>query len=182
MSHYLYFVKTEGKDKKEAVKRAKNALDDNSFCSQGGYFAGGKCDWYVVGGRWSGEFFMKTPEYQKGIEALKQLDFIKKEIKKRPDLLAMLYINEHLVTKQQVKKIDDIFKKVTGMVYFRDCYHSDGYEDDANKITPELLKELRKEKYEDVEVFDAENEEEYLVKDLSKEAIGSWLVTIDYHN
>lgn len=57
MGHYLYFVLIDKKDasnSKEAREQATDELDNNGFVYSGGYFGGGKCDCYVIGGRWSG--------------------------------------------------------------------------------------------------------------------------------
>ena len=35
--------------------RARNILENKGFVTQeGSYWGGGKCDWFVIGGRWSG--------------------------------------------------------------------------------------------------------------------------------
>ena len=56
--HSLYYVvipKKGIKNSKEAKQRASQTLMDNNFSGSEGYFGGGKADWFVVGGRWSGE-------------------------------------------------------------------------------------------------------------------------------
>ena len=57
MGHYLYFVlvdKSTAKDSKEARESATEGLDNNDFVFSGGYFGGGRCDYFVIGGCWSG--------------------------------------------------------------------------------------------------------------------------------
>ena len=54
--HNLFFV-TIPKDNCETSNDAKNwaddTLNDNGFVGEG-YYSGGKADWFVIGGRWSG--------------------------------------------------------------------------------------------------------------------------------
>lgn len=75
--HQLYFtvVPKEEHDSEtvgQAMNRATNLLDENSFCnSEGGYFSGSKGDWYEVGGRWS-DFLVQRHEW--AINALKEID------------------------------------------------------------------------------------------------------------
>lgn len=55
--HHLYFVLLEDAeiaDSMDARNQAVDLLEEEGFCAQG-YFGFGKGDWYVVGGRWSGE-------------------------------------------------------------------------------------------------------------------------------
>jgi hypothetical protein len=56
-----------------------------------------------------------------------------------------------------------------------------GAENDAKILDENLFNELKK-KFPDVEIFDANIRDEFLLKNLEKEqAIGRWLVVIDYH-
>ncbi len=186
--HYLYFVKLnkEIKNKEEAIKEAVSHLDNNNFASsENGFFVVTKADWYVVGGRWSGEFSrILTPKekIRQGNKAI--LPLIPKKLQKEKDILDYLYINEMKLGENKevlMKKVDDEYKKVTGFVYFRDTYKAFGYEDDAIKITSELIKKLKSKYYKKVEIFDADNYQEIKCKDLTKDNIGEWLVVIDYH-
>src|ERR1700722_11822086 len=57
--HSLYFVKVqkdEASSPREAISQAEAILDSNNFVYGDGYWGGDKCDWYVIGGRWSGVF------------------------------------------------------------------------------------------------------------------------------
>lgn len=65
----------------------------------------------------------------------------------------------------------------------RDNYAPLGHEDDAMKITPELLKTLKAE-YGDSEIFlvDEDSEDESIINHLDiTECEGDWIVVIDYH-
>jgi len=55
--HFLYFVKIDRKEaetSREAINRAESILANNGFIFSEGFWGGGKCDWFVMGGRWSG--------------------------------------------------------------------------------------------------------------------------------
>jgi hypothetical protein len=57
--HSLYFVslpKQDAESPQEAIDAAESFLAGNSFVYSGGLWGGGKCDWYEIGGRWSGLF------------------------------------------------------------------------------------------------------------------------------
>jgi len=87
--HILYFVvipRKEAATPKEAIKEAEQFLGDNHFASAGeGLWEGGKCDWYEVGGRWSGLFtlLMLPPKKKEAYD--KELERIEKEYRKRWD-------------------------------------------------------------------------------------------------
>ena len=53
--HSLYFVLVDSKEFTidTARKYVYDALEEEGFISTG-YWGGGKADWYVIGGRWSG--------------------------------------------------------------------------------------------------------------------------------
>jgi hypothetical protein len=56
--HYLMlitFAMQPGETSEQARDRAYGTLlDDRSFCGDGGRFGSPVCDWFVIGGRWSG--------------------------------------------------------------------------------------------------------------------------------
>ena len=173
--HHLYFVKVskDCKNAEEAKDDATTALDANNFASdEGGYFSASRADWYVVGGRWSGELS----------KILLKKDFFK-ELKKRYPLPKKYGFYTDDFVKENADKFQALWEELGGMghnPYARDHYRHEGFDDDAMKITLELLKAMKK--YKDVEVFDAVNCVEYPVKKLTKNDIGYWLVVIDYHN
>lgn len=74
--HSLYFVKLpkdKAKNAEEAIMVAESFLEENSFAVQEGMWSGGKCDWYEVGGRWSGlftEFQDWYKDFSKQVESL----------------------------------------------------------------------------------------------------------------
>ena len=65
----------------------------------------------------------------------------------------------------------------------RDSYKQDGYPDDAQPLTAELIKRLKYEDYGTVEVFDPEEQEELTVDDYGEQdEPGTYIVAIDYHD
>jgi len=135
-----------------------------------------------VGGRWSGLFTQKTKEYAEALEEIKPL--LVEEIKKTPDLLSYLCINEHCVPdKEKRNNIDAIFIKKTGYPFFRGTDSTSRSDDNAVIITQEILNILEKN-YEDCEVCDVTEDDyiddEYRVSKLDDTAIGQWLAIIDY--
>lgn len=195
--HTLYFVKLrkEIETAEEAIREATAELDNNNFTSDNfGYFGSSKADWYVVGGRWSGELSRLSVSKEKLEEANNALKEylnadkdLEKKFKQQPDWLDWLYINSHQLPDERkaqiIEDMDNIYKKIVGFPYFRDTYHQNGYFDDAMRLTPELIKKL-KEKYPDTEIFEPDACEEITCKHLllgEGNDEGSWLVVIDYH-
>lgn len=177
--HQLYFVilPEEIKTSEEAKAEARTQLDNNGFAGEGGYFTNCKADWYVTGGRWSG-YLQETSlgikfydEVEKLIKPEDKFGFSNGEIEKNKT------------------KIQSLWKKLGGKdksPFHRDQYQSQGYEDDAMRITPKLLKALKKNKKgfepKQLEVFDPEISEEINLSDLNKDHLKKWIVVIDYHN
>ncbi len=172
--HQLYFVQVTAENSKEAREIAERELDANNFASnENGFFGSSKADWYVIGGRWSGalqEASLGIDFYQEvknTFSPKEECGFSAQEIEEKKDELQKLW--ESLGGK-------DVNP------FNRDQYHSD-FEDDAMIIDEKLLESLKSRFTDDtVEVFDAEGCDEFPVKDLNKDSIGSWLVVIDYHN
>jgi hypothetical protein len=164
--HNSYFVLVSNEDadtSKEARILAEQILDENSFSyAEGGYFAGGRCDWYVVGGRFSGI-----------LPVLDKVDgYFQKTGDKDPAMRQKVW--------------EDIGGR-SHNPYQRDSYNSDGYEDDAMMFDEPLAARLYESKtYHDTEVFDTAELNEITVKELleNKDQYLNkyWLVVIDCHN
>lgn len=83
-------------------------------------------------------------------------------------------------------------KDITGHNFFRNRLQDNDRTEMAEKITPELLKYLKKEcKEVELAIVDDEDSEdiysgwvseEITCNKLSKQDIGEWLVIVDYHN
>jgi len=95
--------------------------------------------------------------------------------------------NDYGYTSQEIEEKKEELQKLWESLggkdvnpFNRDQYHCN-FEDDAMLITKELIENLKKV-HSGVEVFDADEIDEFTVADLKEESIGSWLVVIDYHN
>jgi len=181
--HFLYFVITEPENDKpfdalKANQTVMEVLNDNNFASDsGGFWSSSKADWFVIGGRWSGE-----------LSRLKMDKDYYKEIK------TQLNLHTDYLTDTDIKKYSDelqkIWKDMEGMgmnPYARSSYQINGDIDDSMVITKELLKKI-KERYEEkgefgpVECFISEDYDEIDVQNLKEDSIGKIITVIDYHN
>jgi hypothetical protein len=178
--HFLYFVKIDRKEaetSREAINRAESVLANNGFIFSEGFWGGGKCDWFVMGGRWSGTL--------SGL-AVKD-DFIlaahKLIASKAKDTAERGYLSDAEVTEYA----DDIQKLWLNMggtnanPYARNGYKADGLDDDAAVLTEDNIAALKSKYPEGVEYYDADAYEEKPLSSLSAEDIGDWLVVVDYH-
>lgn len=170
--HYRYIVvfdKEKAKNSEKARKFVKNYLEETNFVSENG-----QADWFVIGGRFSGELTRVKLDQEK----LKQFedDFNKKY---------GFWTNKENSEKRRHSQAKVLFKKYfpeykSEALYFRDAYRDLGYKDDAQIIDEMLYDEL-------IEILVRENDpESYLDiddKKLSKEQmLNRWCVIVDYHN
>ena len=187
--HYLYYVaikKENKKSSKQLKEQAYTILDNNNFAGEGTFFNCPKADWFVVGGRWSGS-----------MTDLLHKDFQKKLFNKYPKAHGMtnrFFSDEELQKalkdkKSEVYLAEKEWKKKTGATIYRDTFNHLGYEDDAQLLTPSLIKALKKQNYEDTEVCvvdeDGAIEDEMTLKTFlnEKDIVNNYyLVVIDYHN
>ena len=61
--HQVMFVilpKEDAYNADEAIIEVECFLESNSFVGGEGYWGGGKCDWFQMGGRWSGRLSCLT--------------------------------------------------------------------------------------------------------------------------
>jgi hypothetical protein len=178
--HCLYFVKVEkdqARSAEQAIDRAQSILDDNGFAGADGYWGGAKCDWFVIGGRWSGVFSGLRVKGDFHEEARKLVLENSPSGEEREFPSSADY-------EKHAEKIQELWRSLGGRgfnPYARDQYKSDGYHDDAINLTSENIA-LIKEKYgEHVEYYDHEAFDERHVSWLSEKDAGGWLVVVDYH-
>lgn len=180
--HFLYFVVTEPKEEfdwKKVNQEVQSILEANNFAnSDGGYWGCSKADWFVIGGRWSGELSMLK---------MGNKDYYKEVMKK-------IKPGSEYITNEEIEKHKDFLQskwtEMGGMgmnPYQRSSYNLSGEEDDSMIITPELLKLIKKkygkkEEFGPVECFLAEDYDEINVADLTKDHIGKIITVVDYHN
>jgi hypothetical protein len=179
--HYLYFVKVqkdEATSAREAINRAQSILDEEDFVAGEGYWGGGKCDWYVMGGRWSGELSGLSIEGDFYEEVLK---FVRSKEGNRKDF-GWVSVSDCKKYADEIQKLWLALGGKNANPYARDCYKRDGLEDDAVILSPEIIAAVKEKWRDEVEYYDSDSFEEKNLSALSNEDIGHWLVAVDYHN
>lgn len=198
--HYrllVTFNKTDAETSLDAREHVKDELEnDASFCGEGGRFKSPVCDWFVIGGRWSGELSETT--FMK--------DVIKKiqELEQKKDLsIRGTHYGDKTKQEEQAKlktELEKLYQEALpkeyqgkGLTFDRDSYNHSGYEDDAMIVNQELYDALLKEfegqdegstkqeyngsTWEDLHFVDLDYDP------VSKDFIGKkWIVVVDYHN
>lgn len=166
---FITFDKSKAENSEIAREYVKTFLIEENFCNQG-FFSNSPADWFVIGGRWSGE--------------LQDIDIYKKVmkmLKKKKD--EHLY-QKDLDSEENKKEIQKIWEKEGGKginPLIRDNYNDNGYEDDAMVVTKTLynkfLKELKGKETDNEHFWDLEYD------CVDKKFIGNkWIVMVDYHN
>jgi len=195
---YALLNKKEAKNSEEARIEVKSQLeDDDSFVGEGGRFSSPVADWFLIGGRWSGDLISKSLDKDFYEE-------IKKEIKPQH---SFGYTNEEM--KENMSKFQEIWESCGGKgnnPYDRDEYLKIGKGDDAQivdeKLWDKVIKPLfddtkyetdysiikRKNDYDSCEPIlvdlDREEEIDFSEKEKVKESIigKRWIVVVDYHS
>jgi hypothetical protein len=164
---------------KEARAYVLDTLLEEGFVGEGRW-GGGLCDWFVIGGRWSGELSrrswareitarMAALEEQHGVQVWGT--FYGDGEKQR--------IQQELAKQFQQMWDSQAPAAYLGIPYVRDTYKRDGYADDAMLMTRELYDALLKE-------YGGKEESEHHA-DLDYEPVSpamvdrKWLVVVDYH-
>ncbi|HTU23376.1 MAG TPA: hypothetical protein VMG10_35400 [Gemmataceae bacterium] len=175
--HHLLLITlavTTGATSLEARMSARSKLiDDDSFCGEGGRFGAPLCDWFVIGGRWSG--FLHRQLLGQPYEDAFRNEF--------PEL-AREWIAEQLIVKHR-SALNQLWRRFGGRdghPLTRTGYEELGYDDDAMLIDQALYDRLLKpyagqdfggdNEFAD---FDSEPVEESFID-------RKWLVAVDYHN
>jgi len=180
--------KKEAKTSKEARDTVYSKLvDDTSFVGGDSpqFFSGSVCDWFVIGGRWSG--YLQKALWEKKLgkewytEAIKVAGLPKSNFG-----ISMKDIGN----KENQSKWQELWEKYGGKgknPFGRNSYISGGEKDDAMLLTKKLYDTVLKE-YEEKE----EEEEGWIYyKDISDsfdekpyvDMVGKkWIVVVDYHN
>ena len=146
-------------------------MEDDSFCGSGGRFGHPLCDWFVIGGRWSGLLSetVMGPAYKAAV--ITRFREMNQE-----------YVPQSFI-ERNAAELDAIWRKVGGpgpSPYTRSGYEQLGYTDDAMAVTPLLFDALLAE-YQGEDSCDG-----YVDLDcdpLQRDFIGrKWLVVVDYHS
>lgn len=175
--HYLMLVTVEADSSKRARFTVFEALaSDSTFCGEGGRFGVPVCDWFVIGGRWSG----LLPETQMG-------DAYRKAMTDRFPALATKWW-PHSLADSHGKELDALWQAHGGIgssPYTRSDASELGREDDAMPLTAELYDGLLR-KFEGERLVADDGHCQFLDQEdepLTSHAVGrKWIVVVDYHN
>ena len=188
--HYrllVTFNKDHADTSEDARRHALSELEGDASFLGGGRFHSGFADWFVIGGRWSGELSRATwaRDVQKEVADL--------EAKEKVQVWGTHYGNsEKQATQARVRaQVETLYARALpdeyrdkGLKYTRDTYLQLGYEDDAMLVTGQLYERLLAE-------FEGQHtvESKYILPfaDLNYDVVKSdfvgtkWLVVIDAH-
>ena len=161
-------------------------LNDPSF-SGGGRFGGGVADWFVIGGRWSGELSRASW----GREVEKEIVALEKDAKLQ---VWGAYYGDKKMREAQARlkqQVEALYAAAVpqqyrdkGLDYDRDTYLDLGYEDDAMLLTHELYDSLLAEYAGD---FITHSQYSVAFVDLDYDPLApelvnkEWLVVVDAH-
>lgn|SRR5487761_1899362 len=147
-------------------------MNDDSFCGEGGRFGSPLCDWFVIGGRWSGLF----AEIAIG-------GAFKEAVHARFPELARDSYPQSLVVKHGAG-LDALWRSHGGTgpsPYTRSGYDPFGDPDDAVILTQGLYEALLSE-HEGCSL-DRDGYADLDDEELQPDFVGrKWLVVVDYHN
>jgi hypothetical protein len=180
--HFRFLVTCEqgaAETSAEAREYVLDTLHEESFCSDGRW-GGGLCDWFVIGGRWSGDLSRYT--WARTITE----EMIAREREHGVQVWGAYYPDSEKTRTQQelAMQFQQLWdsqapEAYRGIPYCRDTYQRNGYEDDAMLLTQELYDSLLKQ-YEGKEESEHHADLEYDA--VSPAMIGKkWLVVVDYH-
>ena len=188
--HYrllVTFEKESAATSEEARRYVEQELLNDPSFSGGGRFGGGVADWFVIGGRWSGELSRAT--WGRAVE--KQIASLEK--KEKLQVWGAYYVNKKMREAQARLKqqVEELYAAALpqehhdkSLVYDRDTYRDLGYEDDAMRLTQELYDSLLAEYAGD---FIARSQYSVAFVDLDYDPLDpdfvgkKWLVVVDAH-
>ncbi len=165
---------TPGATSLDARIRARSKLlEDDSFCGQGGRFGAPLCDWFVIGGRWSGMLKQQLlgPDYQ---EALRR-EF--------PDFTNGWFATS-LIEKHR-HGLDQLWRRFGGCgshPITRSGYDELGEDDDAMLIDATLYERFLQQ-HHGLDINDDPRFADLDGDTVDDWFIGSkWIAVVDYHN
>jgi hypothetical protein len=179
--HYLMlitFTMLPGETSQDAREKAFDLLlEDESFCGEGGRFGSPICDWFAIGGRWSG-YLRETLIGECYRETLKQ---------RFPKLAGDYYTEAD--AKAHADALDALWREYGGSgpsPFNRSGYEQLGYDDDAQPVDRTLYEHFLAE-YRG-ESDRKENSYRCKFADLGGEEVDDsfigrkWIAVVDYHN
>ena len=172
-------------DSQAARNHVFNWLTDNGFTGNGGFFQNYIADWFVIGGRWSGDLIASQMDQDK-------LQALTKEFEAKYGFWISKDITEELRQAQYGDLLKQYFPDYQGIPWaFRDSYKTDGLEDDAQIVNQKLYDAIIKDNlvdHLDVELMwnggsviatDMINNHHPITPD---RFIGKyWIVVVDFH-
>jgi len=136
---YVLCPKQGLSDSKSARSHVFHWLSDNGFTENLGLFQHYYADWFVIGGRWSGELTANQLDQEK-IKALNN------EFEKKYGFWINKDITEEIRQNQYQEITRKYFPDYKGLPWaFRDSYQEGGYEDDAQIVNRLLFERIIKE-------------------------------------
>lgn len=146
-------------------------MADDSFCGDAGRFGSPLCDWFVIGGRWSGTLAETAigPSHRAAVRT------------RFPELAAHFWPDAF--ARKNAAQLDAIWNAHNGKgpsPYTRSGYEQLGFDDDATVLTQTLYDALLAEhEGQTTNSVYADLDDE----PLSPEFVGrKWIVVIDYHS
>jgi hypothetical protein len=174
--HYRLLITIEAPSDANSADVRNDVFDqlvnDDSFCGEGGRFGSPLCDWFVIGGRWSGMLAGTTIG-----AAFKEAVHVR-----FPELAGGSYPST-LVDKHG-GELDALWQAHGGTgpsPYTRNGYEPHGHPDDAMPLTQALYDALLAG-YAG-QTLDREHYADLDDEELGPDFVGrKWLVVVDYHN
>ena len=188
--HYRLFVtfnKKKAKTSEDARVYVESKLIQGGFVYESedwdeeGNFIGkplskfhGWCDWFVTGGRWSGELAIRRLNQKK-------IDKFRKAFDKKYGWYTNVEIKANMRQQQSKNLFREYFPNFKGEhPFWRYNYEPQGFEDDAQIVDEKLYKECLKH-------FEGQYIVEEHFIDLDKEKVNlkfikkKWIVVVDFH-
>ncbi len=182
---YVLCPKAGLTDSKSARGHVFHWLSDNGFTENSGLFQRYYADWFVIGGRWSGELTANQLDQEK-IKALNE------EFEKKYGFWINKDITEEIRQAQYSQLLKQYFPDYQGMPWaFRDSYQETGYEDDAqivnqlvyDRIIKEhLLDQISQERlWDGGAVITTDMADKELINQPESFVEKYWIVVVDFH-
>jgi len=179
MHHLMFVTLSLENGNSEAARDAvyDRLMKDATFCGDGGRFCSMMCDWFVIGGRWSG-FLSETLLGDRYQDALKQ-EF--------PEFAKGCYPADLLARHKD--GLDKLWHRLGGAganPLTRSFYDHYGAEDDAMLVNRPLYDHFLKPFAGSADNFDGSSFGNFVdldFEEVEESFIGrKWLVVVDYHN
>ncbi len=167
-----------GETSAQARQRAyRLLLEDRSFCGDGGRFGSPMCDWFVIGGRWSGRL-------RDAVIGALYRDTVKQRF---PEFAGNYYRASD--AKARGPELDALWRELGGCgpsPYSRNAYADTGYDDDALRVDQAIYDRFIAEYAGHADGEEGSAAARYADLD-GEEAddtfIGrKWIIVVDYHN